>query len=314
MSQKIINVGSTANDGTGDTIRGAFTNVNANFSEVYGNITTLESALASIDSGQNTAISAAYTTANASFDAANSANQLAYNVGTSANVYSTNIGAASNAYAAAIGSASNSYINSIATSGNSYIVSVATAGNTYASILAANNAVGANAWANTVSVTITDWANSKFEVAANTTAVYNAVNAAFTKANTAFQNATGTLIGNFIATGSISDGIGAVREKYTRSSSVDIPVLSTGSVIIANGSSNITVSVPDDNNFLLFPNVGTSVEIYQYGTGQTTIRANSGSVNVHSSNNWANIAGQYLSATLIKVQANTWILSGSLKT
>ena len=254
MSQKIINVGSTANDGTGDTIRGAFTNVNANFSEVYGNITTLESALASIDSGQNTAISAAYTTANASFDAANSANQLAYNVGTSANVYSTNIGDASNAYAAAIGSASNSYINSIATSGNSYIVSVATAGNNYASILAANNAVGANAWANTVSVTITDWANSKFEVAANTTAVYNAVNAAFTKANTAFQNSTGTLIGNFITTGSISDGIGAVRERYTRSVDMDFPVLSTSSIIIANGSSNIVISIPDDNQFLLFPN------------------------------------------------------------
>ena len=143
---------------------------------------------------------------------------------------------------------------------------------------------------------------------------YNAVNAAFTKANTAFQNSTGTLIGNFITTGSISDGIGAVRERYTRSVDMDFPVLSTSSIIIANGSSNIVISIPDDNQFLLFPNVGTAVEILQYGTGKTTIRANSGSVNVYSSNNWANIAGQYLSATITKVEANTWVLTGSLKT
>ena len=41
MAQKIINVGTVANDGSGDTIRGAFTNVNANFTEVYDNISIL---------------------------------------------------------------------------------------------------------------------------------------------------------------------------------------------------------------------------------------------------------------------------------
>ena len=38
MSQKIINVGTTANDGTGESLRGAFQNVNANFTEVYDNL------------------------------------------------------------------------------------------------------------------------------------------------------------------------------------------------------------------------------------------------------------------------------------
>lgn len=314
MSQKIINVGTVANDGTGDTIRGAFTNVNANFTEVYSNISTLEATVASIDSDQNAAISVVYTTANNAFDAANAANVLATDVGVNANLYSTAIGAASNAYAVAVGAASNAYINSVATSENNYIISVGTAGNTYASILAANNAVGANGWTNTVSVTITNWANSKFEVVANTAALTNAVNAAFTKANTAFQNASGTLIGNFIATGSISDGVGVVRERYTRSADTDIPVLTAGSVIIANSSNNITVNVPDDYQFLIYPNVGTAIEVIQYGSGQTYIKANSVSVSVLSSNNWANIAGQYLSATLTKVQANTWVLTGSLKT
>jgi hypothetical protein len=35
MTQTVINVGSTANDGTGDTLRGAFANTNNNFTEVY---------------------------------------------------------------------------------------------------------------------------------------------------------------------------------------------------------------------------------------------------------------------------------------
>lgn len=314
MSQLIINVGTVANDGTGDTIRGAFTNVNANFTEVYANLNGLAANVASIDAGQNTALSFAYVTANTAYDKANAANLLAYNVGVNANLYSESIGAVGNAYTTAVGLASNSYANSVGTSGNAYAVTIGTAGNNYASILVANNAVGANAWTNTVSVTITNWANSKFEVVANTTALTNAVNAAFTKANTAFQNASGTLIGNFIATGSISDGVGVVRERYTRSADTDIPVLTAGSVIIANSSNNITVNVPDDYQFLVFPNVGTAIEVIQYGPGQTRIKANSGSVNVLSSNNWANIAGQYLSATLTKVHSNTWVLTGNLKT
>ena len=38
MSQQIINVGSVANDGTGDAIRTSFTKVNQNFQELYGNV------------------------------------------------------------------------------------------------------------------------------------------------------------------------------------------------------------------------------------------------------------------------------------
>ena len=36
MSQQVINVGTVANDGTGDPLRTAFIKVNANFAEVYG--------------------------------------------------------------------------------------------------------------------------------------------------------------------------------------------------------------------------------------------------------------------------------------
>jgi hypothetical protein len=36
MVQKVINIGSSANDGTGDPLRTAFTKINENFSEIYG--------------------------------------------------------------------------------------------------------------------------------------------------------------------------------------------------------------------------------------------------------------------------------------
>ena len=41
MTQQIINVGTTANDKTGDTIRTAFTKVNTNFTELYANFTSI---------------------------------------------------------------------------------------------------------------------------------------------------------------------------------------------------------------------------------------------------------------------------------
>ena len=38
MSQQVINVGSTANDNNGDTLRGSWIKANANFTELYGNL------------------------------------------------------------------------------------------------------------------------------------------------------------------------------------------------------------------------------------------------------------------------------------
>ncbi len=39
MAKQIINVGTTANDRKGDSLRAAFQKVNANFTELYSNIT-----------------------------------------------------------------------------------------------------------------------------------------------------------------------------------------------------------------------------------------------------------------------------------
>ena len=342
MSQKIINVGSVANDGTGDTIRGAFTNVNANFTEVYSNISTLTAGLASIDTTQNTAISSAYNTTNAAFFQANTGNTMAYNlsvsanawanaVGTSGNSYANYVGASGNAYAVvvgssgntytqAVGTAGNAYAVSVGTSGNAYAVSVGTSGNVYASILAANNAIGANAWANAVGVSSNIWTQAVFTTLSNTSLIFNTANAAYTKANTGFANTTGTFQGNLYVSGSCTstsffiDPIGPVREKLpivlTAGQTINVSQI----IIIANSAAPIDIKVPDDNMFLFPANVGTKIDVHQYNTGATRIMANDAAVTVLSSNNWANIAGQYLAASIVKVRANTWILSGNLKT
>ena len=320
MAQKTINVGTVANDGTGDTIRGAFTNVNANFTEVYANIAGLTANVASIDLGQNTTIQASFNVANAAFAQANSANTVAYNVGISANLFSIDVGAAGNAYTVVVGSSANAYTVVVGSSSNSYAQIVGTAGNNYASILASNNAVGANGWTNTQTTTTYAWANSKFDTVTNTALILNIANAAYIRANNSLANTANasngsiTLIGSLVTTGSMNDAIGPVRERLSNTINSNYTVRSSQSVIIANNSNTITISIPNDNLFFLAANIGTTIEIYQFGTGTTKIVANDVAVTVNSSNNWANIAGQYLSATAVKVLPNTWILTGDLKT
>jgi len=43
MAQLIINIGVYANDGAGDTFRAAFDKANENFTELYSNVSTLQS-------------------------------------------------------------------------------------------------------------------------------------------------------------------------------------------------------------------------------------------------------------------------------
>ena len=315
MAQKIINVGSVANDGTGDTIRGAFTNVNANFTEVYTSV---------IETG------IAFAVANAAFDKTNTVNTLAYSiatsansyaesVGASANSYATIVGAASNAYAVTVGSSANAYAVSVGSSANAYSLSIGDAVNSYSSILAANNAVGANAWANAVGTASNNWSLSTFSTLSNTSIVFNTANAAFSKSNTAFQNTSGTFSGNLSISGTctslggFSDALGSVREKFANTTNSDLAVVIGRSVIIANNSGHINISIENDNNFILPANVGSTIEIYQYGSGSTTVQPISPAVTIKSANNWANIAGQYLTVSLVKILPNTWILTGNLK-
>lgn len=58
MPQQAINIGTTANDGTGDTPRASFTKVNANFTELYSTAATDAKLNATNDFGGNIIIGA----------------------------------------------------------------------------------------------------------------------------------------------------------------------------------------------------------------------------------------------------------------
>lgn len=132
MSKQVINTGNTANDGTGDTLRGAAIKINANFTEVYdssqaafgkansgydlansayayanASVTLITQELvsnvefiAAINSSQNTDITGISSLASASFAKANNSGSFANGAFTVANTATTTSG---NAYVTANG-------------------------------------------------------------------------------------------------------------------------------------------------------------------------------------------------------------------
>jgi hypothetical protein len=70
-----------------------------------------------------------------------------------------------------------------------------------------------------------------------------------------------------------------------------------------------TVTVPPDIS-VNFP-VGTQIVVAQLGIGQTTFVSGSG-VNVYSEGNKKTTKAQYATASLIKLAADTWLLTGNL--
>jgi hypothetical protein len=60
----------------------------------------------------------------------------------------------------------------------------------------------------------------------------------------------------------------------------------------------------------VFP-VGTQIEIWQYGTGKTTIAAGSG-VTLRSADGKLAVAKQYAAATIFQRAANEWAVVGNL--
>lgn len=79
-------------------------------------------------------------------------------------------------------------------------------------------------------------------------------------------------------------------------------------VRMSNAGAN-TVTIPA-NVTVAFP-VGTVIEIYQYGTGQTTI-AGAGGVTVRGPGGALKIAAQYGTCTLTKIAADEWTVEGRL--
>lgn len=316
MSQININVGSSPNDGTGDSIRGAFINVNTNFTEVYNNIGN-----------------ALVTVVNA-YDKANAANVLAFNTGVGSNAwanvvvgYANNWANATaqgaNGYAVYVGDSANSWSNTVSVAGNNFTIRLAAAGNNYINSVWlfsntwTNTAAGsANSWANNLATAGNNWTRSTFATLMNVDQIYVTTNSAFAAANSALQNSTADIVfgGSLTVAGSIFDIYGYLREPVFFSGESNVGVRIASSKLIANNNTRIYVNIDNDGNFLA-NNVltGATVTIIQSGSGQTIIRPNSPAVTLLSANSWLNVATQYSEVKATRVDSNTWVVTGDLK-
>jgi hypothetical protein len=93
--------------------------------------------------------------------------------------------------------------------------------------------------------------------------------------------------------------------------------IASDSIDLTDAYTVIRTNVATANNLTLrlnaattFP-IGSQITIEQWGTGQTTIVAESG-VTINSYLSAKKIAGQYAGATLYKTDTNTWWLFGNL--
>jgi|694.fasta_scaffold00075_65 hypothetical protein len=71
MTRQIVNVGSVANDGKGDTLRDSFIKVNDNFQELFANGTNTVNTINSFSRSTNNRINLAWAHANSAYDRAN---------------------------------------------------------------------------------------------------------------------------------------------------------------------------------------------------------------------------------------------------
>lgn len=93
-----------------------------------------------------------------------------------------------------------------------------------------------------------------------------------------------------------------------QTSSYTLALSDNTNLVEMNSSSSNTVTIPADSA-VAFP-VGSSVDIFQRGTGQTTLVAGSGVTLLYTPG--LKLRARYSAATCIKRSANTWIVTGDL--
>lgn len=84
-----------------------------------------------------------------------------------------------------------------------------------------------------------------------------------------------------------------------------------GKLVVLENVSSISVTVPN-NNSVSIP-TGSRIDILQKGVGSVTLVQDSGVV-INSKGGNKKINGQYVAATIIKVDTDTWYLFGDLTT
>lgn len=90
-------------------------------------------------------------------------------------------------------------------------------------------------------------------------------------------------------------------------------------LVLADAGKVVEMNKATANNLTVPPNssvafeVGTTLEVFQYGAGQTTI-VPGGGVTLRSSGAKLKLTAQYSSATLRKIATDEWAVAGELST
>ena len=111
--------------------------------------------------------------------------------------------------------------------------------------------------------------------------------------------------------------LSAVAQKINSASNINsttsraytLSIEDANSVITVTNALSCEVTVPSYENVIL--PLGTQIIVIQGGTGQVTIKPNTGVV-VNSVSGKLKTSGQYATAALIKVDSNVWILGGDI--
>lgn len=103
------------------------------------------------------------------------------------------------------------------------------------------------------------------------------------------------------------DGYAALSAKTTN---YTLELSDAGKTITITSTDTKWVTIPA-NSAVAFP-VGTRIDILRLGTGEVYINPNTG-VTLNSKDSNKCISTQYSGATLVKIDTNTWVLVGDLK-
>jgi hypothetical protein len=97
----------------------------------------------------------------------------------------------------------------------------------------------------------------------------------------------------------------------TYTSSINLDEVDIAKIVKMNSSTSATITVPADAD--MTSDEGTQIVLTQLNTGDILITGAVG-VTVYSEGNKYTLRGRYAVASLIKLSANTWLLSGNLVT
>jgi hypothetical protein len=126
---------------------------------------------------------------------------------------------------------------------------------------------------------------------------------------TTITNALATKADESTVTSSLATKADKTQTLATEAVSRDLVLADASKVLRCTNVSGITFTIPTDS--ILFP-VGSEIAFVREGAGTVAI-APAATVTLQSVDNKRKIKGQFGTAALLKVAANTWVLAGSLE-